>query len=140
MKILYYCEKCGKPVYEKFGSGRFCSKSCANSRIQTDKINEKRSKTLKARFNQNSKVFNTCIVCGNEFELQRNSRGRLLRRKTCSNECYTYLNKTYMASLAGKMSAYAQSNRRRSKNEVYFYELCKNYFNVVKCNELMFNG
>ena len=45
-----------------------------------------------------------------------------------------------MASLAGKMSAYAQSNKRRSKNEIYFYELCKNYFNDVKCNEPMFNG
>ena len=30
-KVLYYCEKCGQPVFEKYGSGRFCSKSCANS-------------------------------------------------------------------------------------------------------------
>ena len=32
------CEKCGKVMTEKFGSGRFCSKSCANSRIRTDEI------------------------------------------------------------------------------------------------------
>lgn len=35
------CEKCGKVMVEKFGSGRFCSRSCANSRPHTeqDKIN-----------------------------------------------------------------------------------------------------
>ena len=30
------CEKCGKIMIEKYGSGRFCSKSCANSHIKTD--------------------------------------------------------------------------------------------------------
>lgn len=36
MEPLYYCEKCGKPVYKRIGkydTGRFCSISCANSRI-----------------------------------------------------------------------------------------------------------
>ena len=27
------CETCGKVMTEKFGSGRFCSRSCANTRI-----------------------------------------------------------------------------------------------------------
>lgn len=40
------CEKCGKVMTEKFGSGRFCSRSCANSRTWTPKINEKRKQTL----------------------------------------------------------------------------------------------
>ena len=40
------CEKCGKIMTEYYGSGRFCSRFCANSHIQTDEINEKRSKTL----------------------------------------------------------------------------------------------
>lgn len=43
MEPLYYCERCGKPVYEKFGSGRFCSRACANSRIQDKETNTKRS-------------------------------------------------------------------------------------------------
>ena len=47
MKVLYYCEKCGKPVYEKFGSGRFCSRSCANSHAQTEAMNESRRLKLK---------------------------------------------------------------------------------------------
>lgn len=30
------CEKCGKVMTEKFGSGRFCSRSCANGRPHTE--------------------------------------------------------------------------------------------------------
>lgn len=43
MSILYYCAKCGKAVEEKFGSGKFCSRSCANSRIFSEESNVKRS-------------------------------------------------------------------------------------------------
>lgn len=31
-EILYYCEKCNQPVYQNYGSGRFCSRKCSNSR------------------------------------------------------------------------------------------------------------
>ena len=30
----HHCEHCGKLMLEKYGSGRFCSRSCANSHIQ----------------------------------------------------------------------------------------------------------
>lgn len=30
------CEKCGKIMTEKYGSGRFCCQSCANSHKMTD--------------------------------------------------------------------------------------------------------
>lgn len=46
---MYKCEKCGKEVFEKFGSGRFCSRACANSRVYTDEIKEKISKTMKTK-------------------------------------------------------------------------------------------
>ena len=53
MEPLYYCEKCGKPVYERIGkydTGRFCSRSCANSRIRTDEIKKKISDSVKSNF------------------------------------------------------------------------------------------
>lgn len=50
MDILYYCSKCGKAVYEKYGSGKFCSRKCANSRTFSKETNEKRSKSVKAYF------------------------------------------------------------------------------------------
>ena len=44
------------------------------------------------------------------------------------------------ASELGKKSVTAQSKNRRSKNEIYFAELCNKKFNEVKFNEPMFNG
>lgn len=48
-EVLYICEKCGNKVYEKYGSGRFCSKSCANSRIFSEESKTKISKALKGK-------------------------------------------------------------------------------------------
>jgi hypothetical protein len=45
----YTCEICGKEVIDKYGSGRFCSRSCANKRIQTQESNKKRSLKLMGR-------------------------------------------------------------------------------------------
>lgn len=42
----HICEKCGKIMTEKFGSGRFCSISCANSKIISKETKEKISNSL----------------------------------------------------------------------------------------------
>ena len=41
------CEKCGKVMTEKFGSGRFCSPSCANSRNHSEETKKKISNSVK---------------------------------------------------------------------------------------------
>lgn len=41
------CENCSKEHDGTFGSGRFCSRSCANSRKHSKETKEKISKTLK---------------------------------------------------------------------------------------------
>ena len=43
-------------------------------------------------------------------------------------------------SESGRKSVILQGDSRRSKNEIYFYELCKTKFSKVLNNELMFNG
>ena len=43
------CEKCGKVMTEKFGSGRFCSRTCANSHNHTDEARLKVAATLRGR-------------------------------------------------------------------------------------------
>lgn len=49
------CEKCGKVMTEKFGSGRFCSRSCANSKPQTKEAKLKiRQSVLKTIYNNDS--------------------------------------------------------------------------------------
>ena len=40
----------------------------------------------------------------------------------------------------GRKSAEIQKETRRSKNEIYFFELCKTHFNNVLHNERIFNG
>ena len=44
---MYYCEKCGKLVTTNFGSGRFCSRSCANDRAHSEETKQKLSKSVK---------------------------------------------------------------------------------------------
>jgi hypothetical protein len=68
-----------------------------------------------------------CSVCEKYFTYKEKNK------KTCSQEC---LKKTF--SYAGKKSSVSQG--RRSKNEIYFHELCKErFFNVIH-NEPIFNG
>ena len=43
------CEKCGALITEKYGSGRFCSKACANSRKHSEESRNKVSTSLKAK-------------------------------------------------------------------------------------------
>ena len=47
IKEQHQCERCGKVMTEFYGSGRFCSKSCANSRNYSTETREKTSKTMK---------------------------------------------------------------------------------------------
>lgn len=57
---LYKCQKCGKSVFEKFGSGKFCSRSCANSRKFSKETNLKRSESNKLAFVKNPALRDIC--------------------------------------------------------------------------------
>jgi hypothetical protein len=52
------CEKCGKEHDGAFGSGRFCSRGCSNSRKQTPEMNEARK--LKLEKPETHKFCSTC--------------------------------------------------------------------------------
>lgn len=98
------CERCGKIMVVKFGSGRFCSRSCANSREQKPENNLKRRLTL--RNNEKRKAALTkkrleardtyyqnpthCAVCGKVLSYEyrhhqvccRKCQNELSRRRT----------------------------------------------------------
>ena len=96
------CEKCGKVMTEKYGSGRFCSRFCANSKPQKDETRALIGKTIKTlpsyldgslytHFRSKDKVDENgqlktayCVVCGKELP-------RGVFKKTCSAECYRAL-------------------------------------------------
>ena len=146
---------------------KYCSRSCANKREITDEIKSKISQAVKKRIEQKkkdieqkkkdevkdiqitserkpSKSEKICVVCKTPFV--SNSRGR----KTCSDGCKEYFRihrKDFLSDEtiqklrnAGLKSSSIQAETRRSKNEIYFYELCKNEFKNVTHNENIFNG
>ncbi|MCK9293269.1 hypothetical protein M0P25_04300 [archaeon] len=74
-----------------------------------------------------------CKYCGKEF---------IPRRKTtqfCSRSCTTtYNNYNGLGKKAGLASVKSQD--KRSKNEIYFSELCEKYFHNIETNKQIFNG
>ena len=55
------CEKCGKVMTEKFGSGRFCSRSCANGRPHTEDEIRRISASTRNTLQQKG-IYNMCSV------------------------------------------------------------------------------
>jgi len=74
-------EKCGKEHDGSFGSGRFCCRSCANSRgARSYEIREKISKTLTGGkpYIEKGKEIKLCLNCNNTIKEER---------KYCSHKC-----------------------------------------------------
>lgn len=61
--MSYLCERCGKVVEDKdkFGSGRFCSRACANTRQHSAETKEK------IRQGVNKETICFCTYCNKEF-------------------------------------------------------------------------
>ena len=101
---MYICEKCGKSFNEDWREKnsirrrpevRFCSRSCANSKIQTKEMNEARRIKLK----KDRKVF--CIEC-NKLIFEPRSK-----QKFCSTKCSS-INRCKDKSFIDKMSKIAK--------------------------------
>ena len=158
--FLIECGKCGvsfevkerdklfpqKDVY-------FCSKSCANSREHSEETRKQISLTLlkdRLILKNDKPVFKsgsnkpllkpkepnrTCINCKKEFYVATNKIGKFCS-KSC---CMTHRMNNGLASILGRKSVSVQSKNRRSKNEIYFAELCAKHWEI-KTNEPMFDG
>ena len=137
--MIYICENCHtKNDIILYGSSRFCSEKCAKSystKKKRKEINLKVSNILKGKWENR-----TCKsdYCNNKFSVNIHST-----RKFCSIGCFveymTYTGKyTQMGQRGGLQSAKIQN--RRSKNEIYFSELCQDSFKNILCNKPIFNG
>lgn len=140
----HICERCGRIMNTLYGSGKFCSRACANKRTHSIESRKKTSDKLKGLVRENlennpvtrrkDNILDryyaspkTCRICGKvlPYELRNN--------KTCSKEC------KHLAHVAnGKKSASIKT--LRSKNEIYFCNLCKSTFDNVSNNEAIFDG
>lgn len=58
------CERCGKEHDGSFGSGRFCSKSCANTRFHSEETKLKCSLALKSTYIRIEQEGRICENCG----------------------------------------------------------------------------
>lgn len=87
----YTCEKCGKVMTEKFGSGRFCSRACANSRNHSEETKNKIKLSNTGKTSITSKVVDReiaielynqspkyCIDCNTSLPFERRKKDRCL--------------------------------------------------------------
>ena len=117
-------------------SKKCCSDECAHKYAQSfvdpnflSKISKRNWEKRKLHFVYKPKAHEKkCIVCQKLFMARRGVT-------CCSKEC-----KHARLSNCGRISVNLQKQRRRSKNEVEFAELCrKEYANILE-NEPIFNG
>ena len=90
------CENCGIEHEKAYGSGRFCTQSCAKSFSSREKrleINAKVSKKLKEKNkNKNPLIEKKCEYCKKEFSV----KGKKIKQTTCSKSCSAKLKWTDM--------------------------------------------
>ena len=86
------CEHCNKIMTEYYGSGRYCSRRCANSKQHSEATKEKikvsakiaspakatRTKNIKKYYENPSK----CCICGTIIDYDKKNN------KTCSKKCF----------------------------------------------------
>lgn len=85
MNELYKCQKCGKSVFIKFGSGRFCSRACSNSRQFSLETNKKRSISNKLAYEKNPELRKICSDTAKRVNSSRDyslMKGRHLSEET----------------------------------------------------------
>lgn len=155
------CKTCGIIIYIKLcllnKNGNFCSQSC--SAIEHNKQRGISAYTTKGKTREI-----VCQRCGNDdvvsihkkliCNICSKNRRKIKRAEffidkkciKCDNLFRTkegkYCNKCRLIVMqaSGSKVASKQFAAKRSKNEIYFAELCKGKFSVVKENERIFDG
>lgn len=143
------CTSCNK-LFKKSNSefkkskngNHFCSKSCSakhNNKLRNVDVIEKQKNTLKKTIEnkKDNKIDRNCLVCNKSIKNKR--KKQLLCSRSCSSTYNNNKNRDKLVK-AGLKSCNIQKEKRRSKNEIYFSELCKNEFSNVLINEPIFDG
>lgn len=133
------CEKCEKVHDGTFGSGIFCSRSCSNSRNHSKENREKIRNTLLEKSPLPKEIVLFCYSCGKDFS----PKNRNINQQCCSRRCSMLLrHQEYLEEQREYILNSCKIQNKRSKNEIYFSELCQEYFgsDKVLMNEKMFDG
>jgi endogenous inhibitor of DNA gyrase (YacG/DUF329 family) len=94
--IMKKCLKCEKEHDGSFGSGKYCSRACANSRSWSKEDKERKSNSAKSsnkvkqankqprkRYRQLLRKKAICPICNKGFEITKGKE-----KKYCSKTCY----------------------------------------------------
>lgn len=134
----HVCECCGKVMTQYYGSGRFCSRECANSKKHSEETKEKirNSMNASAALNYHSSAVERyyhnprrCKICNSIIPYENRNRC------TCSDTCLAI--RYHDAGVTA-----AKLLCKRSKNEIEFFNLCEKHFGEGKVfhNLPIFNG
>jgi len=121
--------------YDEISELLNCSKStisyhCSNNDLSDIGLNELRKKNIIKTESRK------CKSCDIEFIVKINSK-----KKYCNQSCYNNSDiKKENSRKGGLKSSHVQNELRRSKNEIHFFELCKEKYVNVLNNEAIFNG
>ena len=115
-----------------------CSKKCAHSRNNTKATKLKRSLSLKRFWQTNLSSRRRCKNCKNP--INKSSLSRTYCSIECKEEWYKKNQKSIKLKLSNAGKKSASIKNKRSKNEMYFCELCEKEFKNVGHNEPIFNG
>lgn len=145
------CEKCGKLMTEKYGSGRFCSRACANSRDITNEHKQKTSNTLKgiqrstnntatqrrikAEFEYNQNPC-TCAICKKSLSYDKRYR-KLCGKSTCQS---IYLSQALTKAHAEGRHPNFKYHNEESYPEKYFKQVLINHQIDFTPQVPVFNG
>lgn len=106
---MVQCNKCFKEIDGTYGSGKFCSRACANSRNISEEHRIKVSNTLITKFAKN-RIIRNCLTCSKEIVTTKKRN-----KKYCN---YTCADKRKMFDFNRKNSVttiWSMSSRARCK-------------------------
>lgn len=111
------CEKCGKVMTEKYGSGRFCCKSCANSHVKHGRyinniLQAKKHLSIKSTHKYQLEKYLSnipkCVICGKSLEYKKR------KNKTCCPECKNILLSKLSKELVSKRGGNLNPNPNKN--------------------------
>jgi len=119
VKEKHTCEKCGKVMTQKYGSGRFCSEACSHSHIITDNQKQKLRETIAKNLAANGRHID--LTLPNNYNLGRVCKecGKLISNKNKSGLCAKCLQKS-PEFLAKKSEAGKKGYETKLKNGTHY--------------------
>lgn len=137
------CLECGTPISYDRRFLKFCNQTCSakynnSNRRLSDKTKEKIRNTIISSDKHHDNVNLICNFCKSEFEVKYWRRHQKFCSQSCASKHRMSIPKNREISRQNgfKVSTYKNA---RSKNEIYFANLCISEFKNVLTNAAIFN-